>query len=169
MVAAHLGLFGVVAARRIGADSLDDANAHRGALAAGVVGVALGVWAVAKVGWDDSATFSGEIGTLLGNDWGELKFMRVNGIGAVVLLAIGALGIAAWRARRRELCLAAAGLAALAALLGVLQWRRPVGANDDGGLLGVEGGAIALFVALALLLGTAAQRWVTIEPSAVDE
>jgi hypothetical protein len=169
MVFAHVGLFGVVAARRFGADTLDHRNATRGALAAGVVGGVLGLWALAKVGWDDAASFGGEVGTLLGNEWAELKFMRVNGIGALVLVAVGALGLAAWRLGRRELCLAGGALAALAALIGLLQWRRPVRAGDDGGLLGVEGGAIAVFVALALVLGTAAQRWAAADRSAVDE
>jgi hypothetical protein len=150
MVAGHLALFGMAAGRVAGADGLHAGNAHRGWLAAGVASALLGVWAIAK---GALGGFDAEVGELLGNSWGELKFMRVNGLGALVLLVIGGLGIAAGLTRQRTAALAAAGVAALVALLGLVQWRKPVGGAETGGLLGIEGGAIAVVLALAIVFG----------------
>lgn len=168
MVAGHLTLFGMAAGAVFGADGLRAANAHRGWLAGGVTAGVLGLWALAKVGWDDTVSFGGENGVLLGNDWGELKFMRINGVGGLVLLAAAAVAIAAWSRKDRNLGLAAAVITAVVALIGLVQWRRPVGGRETGGVLGVEGGAVAVALGLAMLFATA--WWQSrAEPSTIDQ
>ncbi len=169
MVVAHLGLFAMASGKVFGADGLRSDNARRGWLAAGAAAVALGVWAVAKTGWDDGSTFTGERGALLGNEWGELKFMRINGVGALVLLLIGALALAAWARSDRNLGAAATAGAVIAALIGLATWRRPVGGSETGGVLGVEGGAVAVFLMLAMVTGTAWWQGRTTVASAVDQ
>jgi uncharacterized membrane protein YphA (DoxX/SURF4 family) len=169
MVIAHLGLFGMASGKVFGADGLHAGNARRGWLAAGAAAVALGAWAVAKTGWDDGSTFAGTRGVLLGNEWGELKFMRVNGVGALTLLVIGLLAIAAWRRDDRNLGMGAAAVAALAAVVGLLTWKRPVDGAETGGVLGVEGGAVAVFLMLALVTGTAWWQRRTVSVSPIDQ
>jgi thiosulfate dehydrogenase [quinone] large subunit len=168
MIAGHLALFGMAAGAVFGADGLRAGNAHRGWLAGGIVAALLGLWAIAKVGWDDTVTFAGTNGVLLGNEWGELKFMRVNGVGGLVLLAVGAVAIAAGLRKDRILGVVAAAVAAVVAVIGLVQWRKPVGGRETGGLLGIEGGAMAVAVALTLLFATA---WWQSRPvtSAVDQ
>jgi hypothetical protein len=155
MIAGHLALFGMAAGAVFGADGLRAGNAHHGWLAGGVAAGLLGLWAIAKVGWDDTVTFSGENGVLLGNEWGELKFMRANGVAGLVLLAVAAVAISAGVRKDRVLGLVAAVIAAVVALIGLVQWRKPVGDRETGGLLGIEGGAIAVALALTALFATA--------------
>lgn len=155
MIAGHLALFGMAAGAVFGADGLRAGNAFRGWQVGGIAAGLLGVWAIAKVGWDDTVTFSGKNGVLLGNDWGELKFMRLNGVGGLVLLALAAVAIAASVRKDRNLGLAAAVIAAAVALIGLIQWRKPVGGRETGGLFGVEGGAVAVALGLTMLFAAA--------------
>lgn len=161
MIAAHLALLGLGAGKVAGVDGLTRATAHRGWTTGGIVAALAGVWALIKMDG-----FNAPLGGLLGNTWGELKFMRFNGLGALVLLVIGGLALAAGQTKRRELGLAAAVLSALVVVLGIVQWRTTVTGVEDGGLLGIEGGAIGFSLGLTLLFGQS--WWLGAVPAAAD-
>jgi hypothetical protein len=156
MIAAHLGLLGLARQTQVAVDAVTPDSAKRAWGVGGAVAGVVGLLALAKVGWD-SATFADERGVLLGNSWGELKFLRLNGVGGLVLVVIGALGIAAARAasseRARQLATAAAGVSGASLLLLLVQWRTPklTGSAETGGWLGGDGGTMGVAAGLTML------------------
>ena len=87
---------------------------------------ALGLFLARELGFTDPA------GALIG--WGdyELKYMAYNPLGALLTVAVGALGVAAGVTRRQALAIVAAAVSALMALQVLVQWR-PDGDNLLGG------------------------------------
>ena len=87
---------------------------------------ALGLFLASDLGFTDPA------GALLG--WGdyELKFMAYNPLGALLTVAVGALGVAAGVTRRQPPAIAAAAISALMVVQVLVQWR-PEGENLLGG------------------------------------
>ena len=151
MIGAHLLLAACAAGNHLGLDGLRlRRQAGRTAwLPLGVLGVAAGI--AGLIAAIDNP-FTAKFGSLVGPRGFEVKLFWFNTLGALVAAAIGALALGAWFLRRRELALAGAALAGLAALQVLVQWRGS-GANETGGILGGNGGTLCLWLILAIGLG----------------
>ena len=106
---------------------------------------ALGLFLARELGFTDPA------GALIG--WGdyELKYMAYNPLGALLTVAVGALGVAAGVTRRQALAIVAAAVSALMALQVLVQWR-----PDGDNLLGGSGRNLGFDLLLALGFATTA-------------
>ncbi len=154
MVGIHLLLAATSAGEHLGLDGLLRRHEGRTAwLSLGLLGVVVGVAGV--IASADSSFASNE-GSLVGSRAFELKLFWFNLFGALVCVAVGVLALAAWVLRRRELALAGSGLAALAALQVLVQWRGP--GDTHGGVLGGTGGTFCLWLILSIGLALTAVR-----------
>ena len=154
MFGAHILLAACAAGKHLGLDGLRmrGLSGRTAWLPLGILGVAVGVAGVIAA-IDDP--FTAKFGSLVGLRTYELKLFWFNTLGALVAVAIGVLALAGWFLRRRELALAGAGVAALAAVQVLVQWHG-TGPAETGGILGGTGGTLCLWLILAIGLGLSA-------------
>ena len=148
MIGLHLLLAATDAGKPLGLDGLRSGR-RSGERAWGVFGVVAVVTGAIGLSLAIDESFTAKQGRIVGWPKGELKFVWFNSLGALVCVVIGVLALAAWKLRKRELALAGAALAALAALQVLVQWRdRATG--ETGGIFGGTGGTLGLWLMLTL-------------------
>lgn len=147
MIALHLLLFASAAGKIAGLDGLTDDTRHRAWTAAGGVGAVIGLIAVLRTAGEPA---SAKVGQLIGWRGLELEFMKLNLIGAIATLVLGALLVVAGLRRDARLALLAGAGFAVLTLQVLVQWRLTTKVAETGGLLGGDGGTMGFWLALTL-------------------
>jgi uncharacterized membrane protein YphA (DoxX/SURF4 family) len=151
MVALHLMLVATDAGKFGGLDGMraDRRSARRGVLVLGAAGVLVGIAGVVAAA---NSSFTDRAGSLVGQVSYELKFVRFNLLAALLCVTIGVFALVGWKFTRSLPVWIASGLALVAALQVVVQWRTTT-SGETGGILGGTGGTLGWW--LLLMVGFA--------------
>jgi thiosulfate dehydrogenase (quinone) large subunit len=148
MIALHLALFALAAGQIAGLDGLPTEKWGTAATTAGAISIAVGVWGFVRA---SSLDFTAHVGSLIFTKTGELQFLRLNSLGALVTLIIGVVVVVGARLKSALLTMLGGAAFAVLVLIGLIQWRNPA-SGETGGIFGVHGGTIGFWLALAMLV-----------------